>query len=446
MAGGDKNITVFEFGFVTACHKAKPRKDIKVISNDAFEYLKTCCLCDESDSRFLKLKITDGMEVLQVQNYVGVIFTPDRTQIEVLPKTSKTMDESEARQSLLVMLKALKQFRHIQTNSANIEKQKMPLLEVFISQFLDSVNTLVKRGLRSDYVPRTDNLAYLKGKLNIGKQLQHNLVNKHKFFCEYDEFLQDRPANRLVHAAIHKVGKFTRSARNQKLLRELSFVFHDIPLSTDHSVDFSKLKLDRGMKHYETPLEWARLILDGFSPQSMKGANSAISLLFPMEAVFESYVAAVLANQLEPGYTLRTQARSTHLVKHGDHNWFQLKPDLLVTKGSENISVLDTKWKLIDQEKNTGSEKYGLSQVDFYQMFAYGQNYLGGQGNLFLIYPYHDTFTRPIQAPFEFTDLNGKATALKLWVVPFEIKPSGSRVIWPVGSNPDDNKLRWVIN
>ena len=32
-----------------------------------------------------------------------------------------------------------------------------------------------------------------------------------------------------------------------------------------------------------------------------------------------------------------------------------------------------------------GTDKYGLSQGDFYQLQAYGQSYLGGQGDVVLI-------------------------------------------------------------
>ncbi|WP_253825745.1 McrC family protein [Vibrio sp. RE86] len=375
------------------------------------------------------------MEVLQVQNYAGVIFTPDKTQIEVLPKIGKGFNgecnESDcvrARQTLLTMLRALKGFSHIQTSNANIDRQRMPLFEVFIGQFLQSVNTLVKRGLRSDYVCREDNLGFLKGKLNVGKQVRHNFVNKHKFYCEYDEFLLDHPVNRLIHSALRKVKNYTRSAANQKLLQELEFVFHEVPESRDYKVDFSKVKLVRGMGYYQVPLDWCLLILEGFSPQTMKGNQNAFSLLFPMERVFEDYVAKTLGEQLCTDHQLRTQVKAESLVEHNDQNWFRLKPDLVIELRQNSVAacVLDTKWKLLDSSKCNGSDKYGLSQADFYQMFAYGHKYLDGDGELFLIYPAHDGFNKSIQYSFDFD------SKLKLWVVPFEVGlDTESKVIWP---------------
>jgi len=428
-------VTVFEFGYVSCSAKETHTNKIKLISDKAFEYLKRLCLCDESESRFLRLRSIDGCEALQLNNYVGVILTPDGTQIEVLPKVAKTaQDPKISRASLLMMLKALKSFRHLQTNSANLEQSKMPLLEVFIGQFLQSVNELIKRGLRSDYIRREDNLAFLKGKLLIQKQIQKNFISQHKFYVEYDEYLQDRPINRLIHSALKQVGGYTRLASNQKLLRELLFVFNEIPTSRDIQQDFSRVKLDRGMNYYEASFDWTKLILNGLSPLTMQGKSSAFSLLFPMEAIFESFVAKVLHKQLLPEYSLSTQSKS--LVNHDENNYFRLKPDLLIKHAAGgNHSVLDTKWKLIDETQKNGTDKYGLSQSDFYQMFAYGHKYLNGKGDLYLIYPSHDGFTEAIEHSFEF----GGDRNMRLWVVPFDISETiandDERIKWPRDSS-----------
>ncbi len=431
-------VTLFEFGYITNDRKANEHDHIQVISDNAYLYLKGMCLSDERERNLLKLKSVQGMEVLQVQNYAGVLFTPDGTQLEILPKIGKNQfackkAEEDARQSLLIMLKALKGFQHIQTSNANIVSRKMPLLEVFISQFLQSVNVLIKRGLRRDYVPKEDNLAFLKGKLNVGKQLRHNVINKHKFYCEYDEFLRDRPANRLIHAALTKVNGVVRSAENQKLLQELMLVFHDVPISLNHKHDFSQVALGRGMNHYELPLAWAKLILDGLSPQTMKGDHHAASLLFPMERVFEDYVAKVLQQQLDESYKLRTQVKSRSLVGHNNQAWFKLQPDMVIEQNKQVVCILDTKWKLLESRQSSGSDKYGLSQSDFYQMFAYGHHYFAHDFHpkeMFLIYPAHEGFRQAIPHNFEFAT---NSSTLSLWAVPFVISANESDrgIVWP---------------
>lgn len=293
----------------------------------------------------------------------------------------------------------------------------MPLLEVFIQQFLLAVNALVKRGLRGDYVGRQENLLALRGRLLVARQICQNLVRPDRFYTEHDEFSQDRAENRLIHAALRQVLKLCRSQESQRVARELSFVFSDVPPSVDVAQDIQRVRLDRGMGYYESALDWAKLILHGLSPISGMGKHHAPSLLFPMEAVFEAYVEKHLARQLRADFVLKTQASSQHLVAHEDQRWFRLKPDLLVNQKQTTRLVLDTKWKLLDAAKKNGREKYQLSQADFYQLYAYGHHYLDGAGDIVLIYPRTDTFTEPLPV-FDFP----KATGMRLWVLPFCLK------------------------
>jgi 5-methylcytosine-specific restriction enzyme subunit McrC len=107
-----------------------------------------------------------------------------------------------------------------------------------------------------------------------------------------------------------------------------------------------------------------------------------------------------------------------------------MKPDLLIHDDQATRLVLDTKWKLLDGVKANGSDKYGLSQADFYQLQAYGQSYLDGAGVLALVYPGTAAFDHPLPV-FEFP----KSAGLKLWVLPFSLKEK--RLLLPACSGFD---------
>ena len=85
----------------------------------------------------------------------------------------------------------------------------------------------------------------------------------------------------------------------------------------------------------------------------------------------------------------------------------------MITKDKLATWVLDTKWKLLDQGNR--SNKYGISQSDMYQLYAYGHKFIeGNQKNLMLIYPMTDKFTEALSV-FKYED------GFKLWAVPFDI-------------------------
>lgn len=405
-------LTVFEFDKII---EDSQEATGNVVPRRVFSWLESQCLrTDEKTLAWLKLTQWHGRRAIQVTNYAGVIRAPCGFQIEVLPKIGKDTTKEEARRLLIKMLSCLVGFRHIKTANADLTVARMPLLEVFIRQFLDAVGLLVKRGVRSDYVTKQDNLFALRGKLLVPQHISQNLVRKDRFFTEHDEFTANRAENRLIHSALRSVLAMCRAQENQRTARELCFVFSDVPFSTDVGSDIQRIRLDRGMSYYESALNWAKLILRGASPISSAGNHHAYSLLFPMEAVFEAYVEKHLSKQLQESYYLKAQACACHLVTHETQRWFRMKPDFLIHDKNKTLLLLDAKWKRLDASKNTAREKYQLSQADFYQLYAYGHHYLEGSGDVVLVYPKSDLFEEPLPV-FNFP----QATALRLWVLPF---------------------------
>jgi 5-methylcytosine-specific restriction enzyme subunit McrC len=134
------------------------------------------------------------------------------------------------------------------------------------------------------------------------------------------------------------------------------------------------------------------LILTGWTPFAVLGDHAAQAMLFPMERLFEDFAASAVAKALPSTWRLQRQPRAHALCRHHGRDLFDLRPDF-VARGEGQVLVLDAKWKRL---QSALSARYGLSQSDLYQLNAYGQTYLGGRGDLFLIYPLTPEF--PLQA------------------------------------------------
>ena len=187
-----------------------------------------------------------------------------------------------------------------------------------------------------------------------------------------------------------------------------------IPSSQNVDEDFRHWQHDRLMAYYNGVKPWCELILKEQLPMTVSGQWHGLSLLFPMENLFERYVADCLRRKLAKTASVVTQAARKHLCRHGEADWFELRPDLLITRGSQNW-ILDTKWKRLDQTLDTTKFKYSISQEDMYQMYAYGQRYLNGAGDMLLIYPKTKDFSRTLPS-FDFSK------DLKLWAVAFDLE------------------------
>ena len=258
----------------------------------------------------------------------------------------------------------------------------------------------------------------MRGRLNTGQQLRQPPGREHLFQIRHEIFTPDRPENRLIKLALELARTQVKESSNWRLANELSHLLSPIPPSRSYENDFRAWKDNRLMVSYRDIRPWCELIVRHLNPVSQKGNHQGVSLLFPMERLFENYVAQCLETQLVEPWQLKTQSTSKYLCHHQPVNtekprdMFQLRPDLMLVKG-DTRQVMDTKWKLIDENKPR--EKYGLSQSDFYQMFAYGQKYMGGVGDMVLIYPATERFSAPLPA-FQLSANH------RLWVVPFDLE------------------------
>ncbi len=400
-----QSLVIREFGEIHKSDKnQQPCVDKICLKTSAFLELEKLAESDDKNYRFLKFKKSN---VLKVQNFVGVISTKDGTQIEILPKISEDGNADKSRKTLANMLKVVHNLPFIQTTKADLQLKNQPLPELLIGWFLACVDTIVKQGIRRDYERVAEHEQFLKGQLQTHKQLNEPPHKQHLFHIEYDVFSPNRAENRLIHLALLQVVKWSKDNGNQKQAKHYLHLFDQVPLSKNYKNDFNKWSNARDMQYYQGVLPWLKLILNQQSPYTLKDKNAGISFLIPMEKLFEQYVAKILAKNLPNGYQLKEQIASKYLAN--EPKSFLLKPDIAIYEGEQLKVILDTKWKLINQ--NQEDNKKGISQSDMYQLFAYGKKY--GVKKVVLIYPQHDNFKE--EFAFKFDD------DLCLGVQPFEL-------------------------
>jgi 5-methylcytosine-specific restriction enzyme subunit McrC len=355
-----------------------------------------------------------GHPAFKVQNQVGLIRTGSGQQIEILPKTSRQGSVEQSRRILVRMLVELKDSPFIEAVAADLDAHRMPLFELLMRYFLDQVAVVVRRGIARSYVQREGNLTQLRGKILVRENLRHNSANAAQFFCQYEEFMADRPINRLIKSGLRITAGITRLPRSQQICRELLGWFEEVQAPSDWRKEFRHIHWDRNVRHYRKAIPPCRMLHERLNPLTLKGSNRAIAMLFPMERVFEDYVAACLRRQF-PEIRVETQKRGRYLVDdHAGKPIFALRPDFVLTSGQQTI-IADAKWKLIDQ--NDRANNYGISQSDMYQLHAYSSKWLQGEGirQAWLIYPAQDQFSAELPI-FKF-DIGGSW----LRILPFDL-------------------------
>lgn len=413
----DKPFEVKEFDTIICNEDYKDDEKYKYLNQKEFDNLLAFIheFTGDADSAdaldFMKIGYRRNVgEVVTIKNYVGLIQLKNGFQIQVLPKIAFGEEDEEnvkTKKIFLKMLCSMKDFPCKVFNESSLNVAQMNLYELFINMYLQEVRQLVKRGIKLNYVEQEDNLRYYKGKLLVSENVRVNLAHKERFYVSYEEFHPNRAENRLVKATLAKLQRLTISAENSKEIRQLLTAFEMVDASVNYTKDFSQVVINRNTKDYEMLMQWSKVFLMNKSFTTFSGSTTSRALLFPMESIYESYVAQQMKKVMIPeGWTVSCQDRGHYLFME-PRRQFAIRPDIVIKKG-ERIVILDTKWKsLVNNEKNN----YGISQADMYQMYAYSKKY--NTSEIWLLYPVNDEMRnhKPIQ--FE----SGDGTTVNLYFV-----------------------------
>ncbi len=355
-------------------------------------------------------------DYIRVKNYVGVIETRDKTSIEILPKIYLEKDENqkmETRKIFLRMLRQLKDSPFKSIDNAQLKTAHFPILEIFIQTFLYELDILIKRGVRKHYVSKNENENFLKGSLDFSKQIQHNLIHKEHFFVNYDEFNVNIPQNRIIKSCLAYLLHKSRSPKNKIKIHTYLSMLDEIEESKHIDRDFILIhNANRLFSHYKMVLQWSKVFLKGESFTNFKGKSLNKAILFPMERIFEDYIGHGFKKYLTDSDVSLQDRGKTLVEKHKNSTKFNLRPDIVVRSNKQSKWVLDTKWKMIDQDNSR--KNYGISQADMYQLFAYGKKYEDKHVSqadeeenkiprLILLYPYSEKFNNALEQ-FEYNN------------------------------------------
>lgn len=348
--------------------------------------------------------LIDRRDQLVAQQMVGVLSAPG-CSLEILPKVDPDSREPDAEKACLEERREVRG-RLIEMLDVALDLGLSPgltdsmahdapnLLEILIANFADKLLAEVQRGLPRRYVAREDDLPSLRGRLNVMRQFTRNAVRPDRLSCRFDQFEADTPLLRIMAAAVPFLHDHARLQENRRKLSELRHWLHEIPQLPIARLPWKDVRITRANRRWEELFQLASLLLRRnwqAVNRDSKGA-SGITLLFPMNDLFEKYVAALLRRALAPkgikvleqgGYRrcLGQWTEGLALDRTEGHS-FATKPDLRLMHEKKLLAVIDTKWKKMIAPTH---KSHGVRQSDVYQLMAYTRLYDGA--DVALLYP-----------------------------------------------------------
>ena len=238
------------------------------------------------------------------------------------------------------------------------------LLEAFVPLFCEVLRRATEPDLLQGYRTEETALPSIRGRIRFDDQIRHRFGIMLPVEVRYDEFTIDTTINRLLKAAIHRLGRLTiRSPVARAELRRLASLFRPVSLvafDADHLPEFT---YDRLSSRYRRAVELAALVLRATSVELRAGAVDSCSLLVDMNQVFEDFVVTALREELGVNERHFPQNCRGRRLRLDVAERLTLEPDLSWWEGERCVFVGDAKYKRLDAA--------GFKHGDLYQMLAY---------------------------------------------------------------------------
>ena len=349
---------------------------------------------EEPDPKYQPFLKFDG-ENVSAKNYVGFIQNGEDV-IEIYPKVFR--EQFQNQKTISTDDKQL-MLRHIfywfnycrkwkfpfnQASLGNIDIDEFPelIINLIANQFLETISN---QPLMM-YQAVEESLVVPRGSINFKRYISKSLSygNFQNIECDYEPFLFDNKVNRIIKYCSRLLMNQTRFSESLRVLQEVVFILDEVEdvYCTIH--DLESITLNSFFSEYSILLDSCRLILS----QQLYANNSydltQWCLLFPMEYIFEDFVAGFLESKFSKDWRVEYQKSDMYLSE--DPKAFNMQHDIFLTSRQDSSKkiIIDTKYKLRPEGFNNDIKK-GIAQSDLYQMVSYA--FKRGCTDVLLIYP-----------------------------------------------------------
>ena len=97
----------------------------------------------------------------------------------------------------------------------------------------------IKRGLGKEYIPQTEALSSLRGKIDITESIKTQALQRKQLVCSYDEFSVNSYMNRIIKSTMQLLLRVDITKARKKELRKLLVFFDDVDVIDLYSVNWN---------------------------------------------------------------------------------------------------------------------------------------------------------------------------------------------------------------
>ena len=233
------------------------------------------------------------------------------------------------------------------------------------------VSIQLKRGLGREYVPRTESLSTLRGRIDLAASVKTQSMLRRQLVCTYDEFSVNSYLNRILKTTMELLLRSDISKARKKALRKLLVFFGDVESLDIHTIDWN-ICYHRNNQSYRMLISVCWLVIKGLLQTTADGSIRLMDFLDEqrMCRLYEKFILEYYRKE-HPQLTVQAQ----QIPWQTDDGFTAMLPvmqtDITLQKG-ERILIMDAKYYA--HTTQVQYDVHTLHSANLYQIFTYVKN------------------------------------------------------------------------
>ena len=244
---------------------------------------------------------------------------------------------------------------------------------LFAAILAKGIGRQLKQGLYREYLNCKEDIAAVRGKLNMPGTIQNRLTRKRVLTCEYGELSENNLLNQILKTTVLLLLRHTRVEQEYKsdLKKELLF-FSNVGTIEPASIRWSDIRFQRNNKTYRMLISLCQLILEGMLLTTDSGEYKLASFVDEqrMNRLYEKFILEYYAKEC-PQVTA-TASQIPWVLDDGIGTMLPvMQSDIMLTRGNE-VLIIDAKY--YTHATQTQYNVHTLHSSNLYQIFTYVKN------------------------------------------------------------------------
>ncbi|MGN8857714.1 5-methylcytosine-specific restriction endonuclease system specificity protein McrC [Catenibacterium mitsuokai] len=229
----------------------------------------------------------------------------------------------------------------------------------------------IKRGLGKEYIPKTEPLSALRGKIDIAESIKTQTMLKKQMICTYDEFSVNGTMNRIIKSTVGLLLRSDISKARKKELRKLMVYFGDVEPIDLYTVNWN-IQYNRNNQTYRLLISICYLVVKGLLQTNSDGSTRLMEFVDEqrMCRLYEKFILEYYRKEY-PEITANASQIPWQLDDGIGAMLPVMQTDIMLTY-KEKVLIIDAKY--YTHTTQSQFDTHTLHSGNLYQIFTYVKN------------------------------------------------------------------------